>query len=187
MKLPDIDFTRIRSLKPGGQREGFEQFVAELVADNPPAEHAAFVRIDGAGGDGGVECYWTLADDTERGWQAKFWTDRDDVDKPQLDASVATALDIHPRLTHYTIAIPVDPTGPTGGRGRSLLEKITGPGGWLEGWRQMATDRGMDVTFEIAWRTDLIARLAATTNSEVRTRYWFDTAILSERWWHERL
>lgn len=74
MNIPDIDFTRIRSLGPGGQRDGFEQFNCQQVAQEPPADDAKFVSLRGAGGDGGVECYWTFPDDNEHGWQTKFWT-----------------------------------------------------------------------------------------------------------------
>lgn len=188
--LPDIDFTRIRSGGPAGQREGFEQFVAELAAEDPPADGATFVRIDGAGGDGGVECFWTLPDGSEEGWQAKYWTGRDQVDKGQLDNSVKVALEIHPRLTHYKVSIPVDPSGPTAREGKSLLEKINGDDdedGWLDGWHQMAADRDMEVTFEVVWRTDLITRLQRLPGSDVRTRYWFDVTVLADRWWQERL
>jgi hypothetical protein len=92
MRLPEIDFGRIRPIGGAGVREGFEQFVCELVAAEPPCADAGFVRLHGAGGDGGVECYWTLPDGSERGWQAKCWTARGDVDKAQLDQSVQTAL-----------------------------------------------------------------------------------------------
>ncbi|MDQ6782852.1 MAG: hypothetical protein M3063_05300, partial [Actinomycetota bacterium] len=60
MNIPDIDFARIRSLGPGGQRDGYEQFICRQVAQEPPAADATFVSLHGAGGDGGVECYWTL-------------------------------------------------------------------------------------------------------------------------------
>jgi hypothetical protein len=31
-----------------------------------------FVRLEGAGGDGGVKCYWELPDGAEWGWQSKL-------------------------------------------------------------------------------------------------------------------
>ena len=133
MNIPDIDFARVRSLGGGGQRDGFEQFICELVVQEPPDADARFVSLHGAGGDGGVECYWTLPDGTEHGWQAKYWINRAAVDKSQLDSSVKAALTNHPDLTKYTIAIPTDPTGRTGGNGKSLLEKINDHGGWLDG------------------------------------------------------
>jgi hypothetical protein len=134
-----------------------------------------------------VECFWTLADGTEQGWQAKYWTAIDQVDKAQLDASVQTALDVHPKLTKYTIAIPVDPTGPTGRRGKSLLERIEEEGGWRDGWNAMAAGRGMTVEFHLEWRTPLITRLERADTSGVRTRYWFDADLLPPAWWGARL
>jgi len=121
VNIPDIDFTRIRSLGPGGQRDGYEQFICQQVAQEPPTTDAKFVSLHGAGG-GGVECYWTLPDGTEHGWQAKYWTSHADVNKAQLGKSVKAALDQHPNLAKYTIAIPADPTGRTGTKGTSAGE-----------------------------------------------------------------
>ncbi|MFG1945752.1 hypothetical protein [Nonomuraea sp. NPDC048826] len=187
MNIPDIDFTRIRSLGPGGQRDGYEQFICQQVAQEPPTADAQFVSLHGAGGDGGVECYWTLPGGTEHGWQAKYWTSHTDVDKAQLDRSVEAALDQHPNLTKYAIAIPADPTGPTGGRGKSLLEKITDPGGWLENWKSAATARGMTVEFEFEWATNIVTRLERLDTTGIQRRYWFDADVLAAQWWEDRL
>ena len=187
MDLPDIDFSRMRSGRAGGQREGFEDFVCELAAEDPPHPEATFVRLHGAGGDGGVECFWSLPDGTEDGWQAKFWLGQGDVDKAQLDASVETALKVHPRLWRYTIAIPVDPTGPTARAGKSLYEKVYESGGWLDGWKKAADARGMTVEFRLCWGGDLITRLRQIDTNGIRTRYWFDADLLTEAWWQDRL
>ncbi len=186
MNIPDIDFTRIRPLGPSGQRAGFEQFICEQVAQEPPAADAKFLSLHGDGGDGGVECFWTLPNGDEHGHQAKFWTDHNDVSKSQLDNSVETALEQHPNLKKYTIAIPADPTGPTGGRGKSLFEKVYDEGGWLEGWQKMATDRGMNVSTEIQWATNLVDRLNRLDTTGVQRRYWFDADILADQWWDDR-
>ncbi|MGH1347606.1 MAG: hypothetical protein ACRBN8_38975 [Nannocystales bacterium] len=186
MEIPDIDFTRIRSLGPGGQRDGYEQFICEQVAQEQPAPDAKFVSLHGAGGDGGVECYWTLADGTEYGWQAKYWTDHSAVDKGQLDKSVKAALEQHPKLAQYTISIPADPTGRTGRKAKSLLAKIQDPKGWLDGWKAMAALRGMSVVFEVEWRTNIVTRLTRLDVSGTQRRYWFDVDVLAERWWDDR-
>lgn len=187
MDIPDIDFNRIRSLGVGGQRDGFEQLICRQVAQEPPEPGATFVSLHGAGGDGGVECFWTIANGNEHGWQAKYWTSPGDVDKAQLDKSVKAALEQHPKLTRYTFAIPVDPTGPTGRRGASLLEKINNVGGWLEGWQMMAAGRGMSVQFEFEWATNVIARLERLDASGAQRRYWFGVDVLSDEWWQDRL
>ncbi|AYA23211.1 hypothetical protein C6369_000520 [Rhodococcus rhodochrous] len=188
MNIPDIDFTRIRSIGPAGQRGGFEQFICQQVAQVSPATDAKFVSLHGDGGDGGVECYWTLPDGDEHGWQAKYWTDHKNVDKTQLDKSVKAALEQHPKLTKYTIAIPTDPTGRTARTGKSLLEKIHDPGGWLEGWRTMTTDDGRSVEFEIEieWETNIVDRLNRLDTSGTQRRYWFDVDVLSNQWWEDR-
>lgn len=187
MHYPEIDFSRIRSAGAEGQRSGFEQFVCELAAEDPPQDGAVFVSLAGAGGDGGVECFWTLAGGTEVGWQAKYWIRREDVDKAQLDHSVRTALEQHPQLVEYIIAIPVDPTGPRQGRGKSLHEKVYDPGGWLSGWQSAASQRGMKVTFRVEWATNLITRFRNIDVRGARTRYWFDAEILADQWWQDRL
>lgn len=187
MDLPALDFGRLRSTGRGGQREAFEQFVCELALADCPDPDATFVRVEGAGGDGGVECFWALPDGTEHGWQAKFWLDRAEVDKRQLDESVQAALLVHPQLVKYTIAVPVDPTGPKVGRGKSLYEKVHGPGGWLEGWARSASAKGMTVEFRVEWRTHLITRLSDVDETGVRTRYWFDADLIPDPWWHVRL
>lgn len=186
MNIPDLDFTRIRSIGPGGQRDGYERFICQQVAQEPPASDAKFVSLHGDGGDGGVECYWTLPNGDEHGHQAKYWTHHGDVDKSQLDKSVKAAVEQHPNLKTYTIAIPADPTGPTGGRGKSLLEKINDPGGWLEGWQKLAADRGMDVEFELDWETNIVDRLNRVDTSGAQRRYWFDVDVLSNQWWEDR-
>ena len=187
MLIPDVDFARIRPLGSGGQRDGYEQFICEQVAQEPPVAEATFVSLHGAGGDGGVECYWTLPDGAEHGWQAKYWTTHSGVDKSQLDTSVDAALTQHPHLTKYVIAIPADPTGRNGGRGKSLLEKINDPDGWLEGWQAKAVERGMTVAFELEWATNIITRLTRLDSSGAQRRYWFDSDILPQKWWDDRL
>lgn len=187
MNIPDIDFARVRSLGAGGQRDGYERLICELTAQEPPDADAKFVSLHGAGGDGGVECYWTLPDGAEHGWQAKYWTSHASVNKSQLDASVRAALANHPDLTKYTIAIPADPTGPTVSKGKSLLEKINDPGGWLESWQTMAANCGMTVIFEFEWATNTATRLTRLDASGAQRRYWFDADVLSQQWWIDRL
>jgi hypothetical protein len=187
MDLPEIDFGRVRSMGSGGQREAFEQFVCELAAEECPHPDAVFTRLHGAGGDGGVECFWALPDGGEYGWQAKFWVDGRNVDNAQLDGSVATALKVHPRLVRYTIAIPVDPTGPTAREGKSLHDKVYQAGGWLDEWNAAAAARGMTVEFRVEWRTNLVRRLRSVDTSGVRTRYWFDADVVTDAWWQNRL
>ncbi len=190
MPIPDVDFHRIRSLG-GSQSHGFEEFCCQIAArksDVPPGSH--FHRIRGDGGDGGVECYWQLPGGAEWGWQAKFiW----ELDKSQLDASVTTALSVHPKLTRYFICLPFDPTGPTnrsllpkksGRRSQSDTEKITA---WIELWKAAAAGKGMTVEFVLCWKANLLDSVLGLPFANERLRFWFDSRFFGERWFQQQL
>jgi hypothetical protein len=69
--------------------------------------------------DAGVECYCVFPDGTEWGWQAKYFDGLDHSQWAQLDHSVKTALDKHPRLIRYFVCIPLDKSDARIGRQRS--------------------------------------------------------------------
>jgi hypothetical protein len=65
-----IDFASIRAHR-GSQHAGFEELVVQLARRRPPIGAKEFRRIEGAGGDAGVEATWLLHDGSEIGIQAK--------------------------------------------------------------------------------------------------------------------
>jgi hypothetical protein len=65
-----IDFREIRPYE-GDKRKGFEELICQLARRENNREAGEFRRVEGAGGDGGVEGYWLLEDGTEHGYQAK--------------------------------------------------------------------------------------------------------------------
>src|SRR4051794_8904172 len=99
-----LDFTTIIA-GAAGQRDTFEELVCQVARRAPPPGGVEFRRIHGAGGDGGVEAVWILADGSEHGYQAKFYTKSGQVDWSAIEKSVATALSTHPKLTTMVIAI----------------------------------------------------------------------------------
>ena len=176
----DPDLSRIRPLN-GDRRIGFEEFCAQLARhDNAPAG-SRFVRLEGAGGDGGVECYWVLADGTEWGYQSKFL---DHLDKAQVTASVETAIRIHPHLTRYVVCLPFDLSGRTGRRGSDQETRWTG---YVAEWQQLAADRGLTVSFEKWPRSELIERLVRIDPTGGRRRFWFHQEILSAEWFADHI
>jgi len=66
-----IDFSQLRT-DPTAQRGPFEGLICGLARRFPPAASATFNWIAGAGGDGGVEAYWTTVAGEEIGYQAKY-------------------------------------------------------------------------------------------------------------------
>ena len=115
--METIDFSQIRSLS-GGQRYSFEELVCQLARRESFAAGSTFRRVEGSGGDGGVEGYWLFSDGSKHGYQAKYFTRTRDIDWAQIDHSVYEALKNHPSLKRYVIAIPCDLTDRTGATGK---------------------------------------------------------------------
>ena len=58
--------------------------------------------------DAGIECYWTLPSGVEFAWQAKYFLSLGNTQWAEIDDSVKTALDKHPRLKLYHVSVPID-------------------------------------------------------------------------------
>ena len=115
-----LDFSRLKA-DPGAQRGPFEGLVCGLGRRFPPQDGSNFHQIDGAGGDGGLEAYWVTPSDEEIGYQAKFHLSSAEIDWGKIDTSVTAALQSHPRLVRYIIAIACDLTDVVPGRGRAKM------------------------------------------------------------------
>src|SRR6185437_7301187 len=101
--LATISFAQIRAYD-GAQRGGFEQLSVELFV----REHGLsrqLVRVNGAGGDGGVEAYAKIEGKGKLGMQAKFLDKLGDAQWRQIDESVKTALRQHPDLRAYRVYV----------------------------------------------------------------------------------
>jgi len=117
----DIDFKQIVT-RLGSKQAAFEELCCQLAARSIP-EGANYVRLDGAGGDGGVECFADMPGGSRVGWQAKYVFDIDRFLR-QSGKSLTTALQVHGALTRYVLCCPFDLTGPTGSTARSGLDKF---------------------------------------------------------------
>lgn len=178
--MTTFDWRSIRSVH-GSQAGGFEELCAQLVQERVP-EGADFVRTGAP--DAGVECYWTLPDGTLWGWQAKFFTTSPRSSQwRQIDDSVKTALDKHPRLTRYFVCVPVDlPDGKRAGRtsGREQWNRR------VNKWSSWANERGMDVTFEWWGSHELLTMLTAPHHAG-RRLFFFGQLALDTEWFRHRL
>ena len=104
--MHNLDFNQIRPLN-GSANDGFEEFVCQLARKEEISCAKRFVRNGKP--DGGVECYWILADGSEVAWQAKYFCKAfGDSQYQQIDGSVKEALNAHPNLRRYIIAVPID-------------------------------------------------------------------------------
>lgn len=174
-----LDWSAIRPLN-GARAAGFEELCAQLAR----AECPAGSRFERKGTpDGGVECYAVLSDGSEWGWQAKYFSTLGDSQWPQLDKSVETALDKHPRLVRYIVCIPLDRPDPRIDGRQSAKDR------WdthVTKWTGWATDRGMSVDFVYWGSSELLERLTRPEHIG-RVRFWFDVRGFDDAWFSARL
>lgn len=177
----DLDFRQIIP-RLGGDREAFEELCCQLARRYLP-ESVRFTRLNGAGGDGGVECFADLPDGDRLGWQAKYVFDVGPLIR-QVDLSLNTALSIHPTLTKYIVCFPFDPTGPTIREGQSGIEK-------LEDWRRRchehaaANNRRLEIEL---WSASKLRSLLLEQDTSGGLRlYFFDETVLSAQWFLRHL
>lgn len=151
-----LDFKDIRSYR-GAKHEAFEELVCQLIRRTDAAGNDSWIRLDGSGGDGGVEAYWFPTPAEQVGVQAKFFTKSAEIDWKQVTASFKTAVQIHPKLTEYRIHLACDLTGPTARGGR------TGAQAWESaraGMEAHAARAGRKIRVALKTASDLISDLA---------------------------
>lgn len=161
-----MTWTDIRTLNHS-QNDSFEELVCQLAKKEFIVSKKEFCRNGKP--DGGVECYWLQSDGREIVWQAKFFTTSfSNTQWQQIDSSVNTALDTHPNISKYIIALPIDPPDARLSQMQSMRDK------WNERvrkWQRWATAKGMSVDFEPWWSSDIIERLARPEN--IGLKYFF--------------
>ena len=171
----------IRALN-GSQRDGFEEFCAQLARAETPAD-GQFVRKGSP--DAGVECFAVLANGDEWGWQAKFFTSALGTTQwKQLDDSVKSALKNHPALARYYVCVPRDRSD---GRSGASTTEMQQWGEHVTKWRRWASERDKAVAFVWWGSSELITRLSRDEHSG-RLLFWFhDRAAFGQQWLRNRL
>ncbi|MDP1774091.1 MAG: hypothetical protein Q8L15_17625 [Methylobacter sp.] len=174
--LNKIDFTCIRGDTEEGQRCAFEQLVCHLAELD--GNGGKFRRIEGAGGDGGVEALRILPSGGKIGYQAKFHLSRESIDWRKIDSSVQTALKQHPELELYVVALPCSFTGKRAARGGST-EGFWGK--WDTQVKQWKTWATQDVDFE-PWTAFELEAALLKPNAQHLLKYFFDKKIFTQEW-----
>ena len=178
--MNNIDWGAIRSLK-GSQSHGFEELCAQLARTECPAD-AAFIRKGTP--DAGVECFCVLPDGMEWGWQAKYFNSSLTTTQwQQLDGSVDTALNKHPRLVRYFVCVPRDRSDARIANQKSEMDHWNDHVAKWQGW---AKERGMDVEF-VFWGSHELLHLLAESSNAGRTFFFFRQRVFDEVWFRQRL
>jgi hypothetical protein len=135
-----LTWNALRTLR-GSQQAAFEELCCQLAAHEPVPAGARLTRVGAP--DAGVECYWTLPNGEEWGWQAKFFTSALATGQwQQVEDSFVTAIEKRPRLTVYTICMPIDRQDPRLERQAWMMDK------WnerVDRWTRLAREKGRTV------------------------------------------
>ena len=175
----NIDWRAIRPLN-GRRQEACEELVSQLAYAERPIG-SRFIRKGKP--DAGVECFAVLADHREVAWQAKYFDVLGDSQWSQLDDSVKTALEKHPRLLKYVVCIPMDRADARLANQKSALQKWEGRVTKWSGW---ASGRGMNVEF-VWWGSSELLEVLHKPSHAGRVRFWFDKASFDAEWFERRL
>ena len=185
----NIEWNKLRTFN-GDVKNGFEELVCQLARVEQINNKSKFFRV--AAPDGGVESYCILSDNSEYGWQAKFFSSMGDAQWTQLDKSFKTAFEKHPNLVKYFICIPLDREDPrititkgkrTGKRVNHFMDRWNDK---VNEWKAYAKSNGREIEFEYWGNSELFERLGKREN-EGKLYYWYGQEEFSDDWFHYRL
>jgi hypothetical protein len=121
-------------------------------------------RVEGSGGDGGVEAFVRLANGDVLGLQSKYFKKLENKQWRQIDESIERAVEKYPSLKRYIVAVPLDRTPAA-----------------LQCWA--AIERKRKSRLELVWwgQSELMHLLSQAAHHG-RLRYWFGAAQFDSAW-----
>ena len=101
-------YSKINCNDYDSKANSFEAFAVQLFKTIHTSPGGVFTRVEGRGGDGGVEAYYTMLDGSIIGLQAKYFAKFHHSQMQQLKESITTALKNYPTLMEYHVYIPIN-------------------------------------------------------------------------------
>lgn len=164
----------------GTQNGGFEEFCTQLAYFERPTGSKFFRK---GTPDAGVECYCILGDGNEWGWQAKYVGKFSDSLWGEIDKSVKTALEKHPRLVRYIICVPLDRSDVRKDRVWSAMERWNAR---VTNWEKWALQKGMAVEFVFWGSHELINLLVGHPHQVGLFLFFFGNRVFDNDWFSAR-
>ncbi|MEQ6378442.1 hypothetical protein RZN25_16645 [Bacillaceae bacterium S4-13-56] len=166
-----INWRNIR-VHNNSQNNAFEELICQFARHDPPSNNKKFSRLGTP--DGGVECFWEMADGTEIGWQAKYVFNIDDLIS-QADKSIKTAMKNHPAMVSYIIAAPFNLPDPqyTRKAGRPVKSAKVKWSEKVEQWKKELSPEGCSLEVEL-WDESYLNDLLTKPQNEGLRYYWFN-------------
>ena len=178
MTSNSIDFRTIRQWR-GSQDQAFEELCYQLRDATPRG--AELVKTGNP--DGGLEWYVTLRSGEQRGWQAKYSFDIDNLLRG-MEKSLKTVAEKRPACRRLTFCIPFDlPDAPGDGQRKSARQKFEDR---KNKWRQRIA--GADKIHIDLWSGgDLLERLARDQGQRGIIRFFWNQEVFSPEWCRRRM
>lgn len=160
------------------QQNGFEELICQLARTQEEYKDSTFTKVGNP--DAGVECYYTFENGDEIGYQAKYFTSSLATSEwNQIEKSVQTAIEKHPKLVKYYIAVPIDRADARIFNKKSFKDK------WDEkvtDWKKFATSKGISkIEFEYWGSSELIDLLKKDSNAGLK-KFFLGELELSDKW-----
>src|SRR5690554_4893886 len=173
-----INWNNIRPLN-NSLNDGFEELVCQLASREVISNQVSFQRMGKP--DAGKECYWELTNGDLYMWQAKYFTTSLSATQwAEINKSVTNAIDNHPKLKKYYIAIPIDmPDGKVKGR-KSMLDKWKSQS---KEWIDYAKTKDIDMTFSFWGSSEMLTRIAKKENEGLKY-FWFNKEEFLDTWFN---
>ncbi|MDL0036925.1 ATP-binding protein [Enterobacter hormaechei] len=177
MSLPDIDLFEIRQ-HHGSQANAFEELCCQIANEELIKDKVRFDR-KGRGGDAGVECFATLKDGAEIGWQVKFYTNFKSM-IGSLDLSLTTALAKHPKMNRFIACFPFDLSD---SRKDNVKTSLSEWDKWKNERITCSKALGRTITIDRWDAHEIKLRLTESNiRSAGRVAFWFDKTMLNAEW-----
>jgi hypothetical protein len=173
--LPDIDFLKIRPHHKS-RHGGFEELSVQLFRSNL-VHFAEFTRVEGAGGDEGVEAFVVLKDGKKIGIQAKYFDKLGGSQWRQIGKSVEAALEHHPAIVEYRVAVPLNRSPTNKKKWDALIER----------WQESKKQKGIRHRIRFVWLgASELEDLLTTPAQRDKLLYWFGCRQFSDEWLDQR-
>ena len=171
MSVPEIDFNKIRPHQ-NTRHGGFEELSVQLFRTQAK-DAVEFTRIQGTGGDGGVEAFATLKDGSKIGLQSKFFKRLEANQWQQLQKSVKSALANHTRLVEYRIVVPLNRTPANKRKWDTVVKE----------WQTLAKKTGFRKKLRFTWwGASELEHFLTTPEHRDKLLYWFGCQQFSGDW-----
>ena len=178
MTTRNLDFRNIRQWR-SAQDQAFEELCYQLR--DPTPKGAKLVKTGNP--DGGLECYFTLSNGIQWGWQVKYSFEVDNLLKG-MEKSLKTVVEKRPKCRRLTFCIPFDLSDTIEpGKRKSALQKFEDR---QKSWRKRVP--GADrVRIELCSEGNLLERLAQHPGQRGITRFFWNTEVFSPEWCAHRM